>query len=385
VKLKVLFRPYVNFIIIIGTVLGVYSCTINTRPISLHEFFFIVFSISLMWLYEFVSKDVNISFSIPISLLLLCMFGIKIAIFTTIGCVIVITAIGYYNGVLKKYLFLKKLLFNISHPIISSFAVWKLNHWLNVDYSNITDYWKVIILSSTYFFIGMLLINLFVIFHTGKLKLTQKNVFTHFLFNTFMSILIIYTYYDNSILCILFILVMFMPLQKLTKMYSMFKSQEQELFTDSLTKAYNYRFFKSVMNNRSTNKIPFTLIYMDLNNFKKINDIYGHVTGNRILQHFTEQVKKKINDNNILCRFGGDEFCIITDGNPKNDESIILFLKNQKNFYITVKGNRIDYSTSYGLSYYDGKKEVDWKAILETADKAMYEYKKKSNEISAYA
>lgn len=383
-NLKILFKPYVNCIIIIGLVLGVYSWTMDTRPVSPNEFFFLICAISLMWWEDNISNDIRASFSASISILLLCMFGIKIAILVAIGCSMFSTLRRHINGTSEKHLLYQKIFFNISHSIIASFVVWKLNNWLNVDYVHITDCWKVIALSGAYFSIGLLLVNLVMIFQTGTFSLLFKDSFTHIFYSIIMSVLLIYTYYDRGLLGILFIFIMFIPLQKLTKMYSKLKLQEQELFTDSLTQVYNYRFFKSVMHNRIAKRIPFTLIYMDLNDFKSINDKFGHEIGNRILEHFTELLKKKLIDESIICRFGGDEFCIITNGNPKDNELLLLFLNNKKNFFIIVDGNRIDYTASYGLSYYDGKKEIDWRIILESADKEMYQYKKNYNEERVY-
>jgi diguanylate cyclase (GGDEF)-like protein len=96
-------------------------------------------------------------------------------------------------------------------------------------------------------------------------------------------------------------------------------AQEQAL-TDSLTGLYNYRFFQQhlqrELSRASRSKNPLSLIILDIDNFKVVNDSYGHDTGNRVLQHLARMLERTTRRANVLVRYGGEEFCIIV---PEGD------------------------------------------------------------------
>jgi diguanylate cyclase (GGDEF)-like protein len=91
---------------------------------------------------------------------------------------------------------------------------------------------------------------------------------------------------------------------------------EKELArTDSLTGAVNARFFSTLLQgeiNRSRRyNHPFTLIYMDLDNFKHINDQFGHSTGDRVLSELAGTLKLQLRRTDVIARLGGDEFAVL--------------------------------------------------------------------------
>lgn len=276
-------------------------------------------------------------------------------------------------------------MFNICNPIMAICVTWGLSKFMSIDYGDIFDFWKLLVLCLIFDLISAISVNLIIIFSTGEINIVIKDAFTHMFYNAIMSIILIYTYYDRGILGILFVSIMFIPVHKLSNMHSKLKSQEQELFVDALTKVYNLRFFKSLMHDKISNHVAFTLIYLDLNDLDKINNEYGYDSGNRVLQHFAEQLKRKFSNRSTICRYGEDEFCIITDNDNNDIESIIKNLENQKSFHTTIEGKRIEYSTSFGFSHYDGTNASDWRTILKSADKVMYESKQNHSGTSTYA
>jgi diguanylate cyclase (GGDEF)-like protein len=97
-------------------------------------------------------------------------------------------------------------------------------------------------------------------------------------------------------------------------------ASEEQALTDSLTGLYNYRFFQESLQRElsraSRSKAPLSLIVLDLDNFKVINDNYGHPVGDRVLRHLADLIQRHSRKANVVVRYGGDEFCIIV---PEGD------------------------------------------------------------------
>lgn len=144
---------------------------------------------------------------------------------------------------------------------------------------------------------------------------------------------------------------------------------------DSLTGIYNRSGIFQILSEMIAHKKSFILAYMDLNNFKSINDSYGHTYGDRVLQHFSKTLSAMINENtHIFARIGGDEFILVF----KNEEDIASAeaFFHQFNEYL-AEGNppneteKIQISYSFGLSCYpkDGS-TID--RLIYVADMKMY-------------
>jgi diguanylate cyclase (GGDEF)-like protein len=97
-------------------------------------------------------------------------------------------------------------------------------------------------------------------------------------------------------------------------------ASEEQALTDSLTGLYNYRFFQESLQRElsraSRSRAPLSLIVLDLDNFKVINDSYGHPVGDRVLRHLADLIQRHSRKANVVVRYGGDEFCIIV---PEGD------------------------------------------------------------------
>jgi diguanylate cyclase (GGDEF)-like protein len=85
--------------------------------------------------------------------------------------------------------------------------------------------------------------------------------------------------------------------------------------TDPLTGVYNRRHFleelQREMNRSNRCACPFSLIMLDVDHFKEVNDRFGHETGDRVLKELTEMIRKRIRASDLLARWGGEEFMIL--------------------------------------------------------------------------
>jgi len=97
-------------------------------------------------------------------------------------------------------------------------------------------------------------------------------------------------------------------------------ASEEQALTDGLTGLYNYRFFQEhlqrELSRASRSKAPLSLIVLDIDNFKVINDAYGHAVGDRVIRHIADLIQRHTRKANVLVRYGGGEFCVIV---PEGD------------------------------------------------------------------
>jgi len=154
---------------------------------------------------------------------------------------------------------------------------------------------------------------------------------------------------------------------------------------DGLTGVYNRHYFREILN-KTLNKAKlsdevFVICILDLNNFKIINDTYGHDVGDQMLIKFTSIFKAEISENDVFGRIGGDEFTVIFIN--KNKTQVIDIISKIytvfKNNDIDLNGDKKEISFAYGLSQFLADSD-DVDELLRIADKRMYEQKRKMKE-----
>lgn len=120
---------------------------------------------------------------------------------------------------------------------------------------------------------------------------------------------------------------------------------------------------------------PLALMFLDLDNFKNVNDSLGHGVGDELLKQFSERLKKAVRDQDTISRLGGDEFVLIlpgtdTDGAAYLAERILNIAAQQYN----IERHEINLTVSIGIAIYptDG---MDFDTLWRSADAAMYRAK----------
>jgi diguanylate cyclase (GGDEF)-like protein len=118
------------------------------------------------------------------------------------------------------------------------------------------------------------------------------------------------------------------------------------------------------------------ILYIDLNDFKKLNDVHGHKVGDCALEVLARRLKNSARAQDYVVRLGGDEFiCIIADSDPEqaaNSVSDRLMLICQTP--ITVSENEIILSPSIGIAV--ARPGMSWDTLLDRADAAMFQAKR---------
>lgn len=121
----------------------------------------------------------------------------------------------------------------------------------------------------------------------------------------------------------------------------------------------------------------FGMIYIDLNDFKQINDFYGHQVGDSYLKHVANRMKHQLRPGDILARLGGDEFAVLVRIVHKRAdvEDIALRLEHCFNEPITIESAVLHGSASIGIALYPADAATN-DGLLRIADTAMYEMKR---------
>lgn len=154
--------------------------------------------------------------------------------------------------------------------------------------------------------------------------------------------------------------------------------QSRELNTDFLTGAVNRRKFDAELDKRvcNGNEIKFSGIMLDIDRFKLINDNYGHQAGDEALEAFSAIVIRNFRKTDIVARYGGDEFCILTDICDKDEiEQAMERLRKGVEDFNATKKFPFDISLSLGYAIYDYETDGSSAAFLKRLDEKMYQEK----------
>lgn len=155
------------------------------------------------------------------------------------------------------------------------------------------------------------------------------------------------------------------------------KKLKHQSMRDPLTSLYNRRYFypyvKEELIRAQKEAFPVTLILVDFNNFKEINDRRGHQEGDRVLKKFAGCLSNIHEDFDGAFRFGGDEFVLVLSGYRENDAEKIAQALNE-----TIKQVEEGASISYGLIQLPTEafiEDLNLDLYLNLADERMYEHK----------
>ena len=145
---------------------------------------------------------------------------------------------------------------------------------------------------------------------------------------------------------------------------------------DNLTGLSNRHNLIEYLNSMVSKEEEFSVYFLDLDNFKSINDTLGHSTGDEVLKIISNKLKNIYSEEINIGRLGGDEFIIVRKGKNIYDEIKKFSLSISKMLNETIKINRFSFNTeaSIGVSYYP-QHATDAETLLKYADISMYEGK----------
>lgn len=172
--------------------------------------------------------------------------------------------------------------------------------------------------------------------------------------------------------------------QQLLEYNRLLEEKEEKLnylaYFDSLTELPNRKMvidrLEMLINFSSQNYLKFFVVFIDLDNFKRINDSMGHYIGDLLLQSVVSRFKTVISNGDMLGRLGGDEFALITQRYIKEEE-VFEYVESLRKVLLgpfTIEKTELSITASLGISIYpqDG---IDSAELLKCADTAMYKAK----------
>lgn len=175
------------------------------------------------------------------------------------------------------------------------------------------------------------------------------------------------------------------PLYKeIARLEQEIKSLREQVNIDPLTHLYNRRYFTQSIYQESERTqrtgLPTSLVLIDIDFFKKINDVYGHQQGDQVLEYIAKSIDQNCRKIDIPCRYGGEEFAIILPSTPLNIavqvssrlREIIssLVIETQDGEKQTT--NQIKITASFGIASMEHQKQCSVEQLIELADKHLY-------------
>lgn len=190
--------------------------------------------------------------------------------------------------------------------------------------------------------------------------------------------------YINSVIRFSVFLIVALLIAALRKAYQ----QEKDLArADNLTGAVNRRFFAEIlemeMYRSKRNNQPFTIAYFDLDNFKYVNDHFGHSTGDQVLLATVSHARSNLRKIDIVARLGGDEFAILLPATGQ-DQARIAIAKIQTSLQGEMQRNNWPVTFSIGvLTCITIPEKMD--DVIQQADALMYSIKKSGKNSAGYS
>ncbi|MFA6077708.1 MAG: GGDEF domain-containing protein [Candidatus Paceibacterota bacterium] len=149
-------------------------------------------------------------------------------------------------------------------------------------------------------------------------------------------------------------------------------------FNEEAGKVFKYMYSKHGLSlNRQGDTLPFSIVFIDIDDFKKVNDKYGHDEGDKVLKHTAKIMGRVLRENDIYARWGGEEFVVaLPQANKKTAVKVAEKLCNAfADSKIKLGGKPVQVTMSVGIVMHSN--EINLHQMIEKADQAMYKAKKR--------
>ncbi len=161
----------------------------------------------------------------------------------------------------------------------------------------------------------------------------------------------------------------------------------QQAIRDPLTGLFNRGYLDETLTRElaraDRDATPVSVIMLDLDHFKYVNDMHGHAAGDLVLKELGKLLRQQSRISDIVCRYGGEEFLALLPGMPldvaiRRSEQWRSAVEGMR---VTCEGNEVQVTVSIGIAMYDHHSDRD--ELLKSADKALYAAKDKGRNCVA--
>jgi two-component system cell cycle response regulator len=161
------------------------------------------------------------------------------------------------------------------------------------------------------------------------------------------------------------------------------KQVEHLAYLDDLTQLYNSRYLHLALDRELSGTRPFTVLFLDLDHFKAVNDEYGHLAGSRLLVEVARVLRSCVRDEDVVARYGGDEYVAIllgidSGGGLKVAERVRRAIEDHR--FLAREGARVRITASIGLASFP-EHTREKAEILDLSDRAMYRGKRTTRNV----
>lgn len=160
---------------------------------------------------------------------------------------------------------------------------------------------------------------------------------------------------------------------------------------DELTGLYNLRYFRNLLQSEmqrcKRSGIPLSLVIVDIDHFKQVNDTHGHESGNIALQEVARLIREGFRSSDIVCRYGGEEFVVVL---PETQLPVAVEVAERIRLSIEASvidladGTELDLTASMGAHVFNHTDNLSIEDFVDLADRHLYEAKQSGRNCIRY-
>jgi diguanylate cyclase (GGDEF)-like protein len=174
--------------------------------------------------------------------------------------------------------------------------------------------------------------------------------------------------------------------------FQRFSSVKNMAIYDTLTNLHNRRYFEEVLGVETQKAFrsgtALSLVLVDIDHFKKVNDTFGHAEGDKVLQEISSRLRTAVRRKDTVARYGGEEFILILPGAGLDESSMIAerIRRLVENVPFDVARARLDLTVSLGISSFPSHQAKSKEDLVRMADQALYDAKGRGrNRVSVFS